>query len=944
MSFTDKNKKCHSLKNLLISWTSLLYTKPFYLYGLIFFILLVGFLAGSWYEKPRVTKMGETRSGRKILYYVDPMNPAHTSPEPGLAPCGMRMEPVYADGEAQTPDGLLPPGTVRVSPQKQQLTGVRLAPVEKTSYTHRLRVLGTVAADETLIYRLNAAVDGWIIKTFDNATGSVVKKNDILATYYSQDFLAAQQAYISALNQMDRYQATGPGTHDQFPLIRLNVHRSFDTLEILGMSKLQIQEITRTRQYSENILMVAPATSFVIARDVSPGQRFQKGSEWYRLADLSRVWIMADLYEHEAQWVKAGEQVKVTYRYQNKTLAARVSEVPPQFDPATRTLRVRLVMDNPNFLLRPGMFVDAEFPIHLPPSVHVPVDAVLDSGVKKTVFVDRGNNSFEPRNVVTGWRLGERVEIVEGLKAGETIVVSGNFLIDSESRMRLAAAGFYGTVVKDSVCGNDLEEDKAKSAGRKREYQGRTYYFCSDACQQKFDKNPERFAAKVEEGSTEAQGLNSSKAPAAPEKAPEKAQEAPEKTKDPVCGHEVDKTQAQAEGLASDYGGKTYYFCSYSCNKQFDKNPVRYLAKTPAEACHDAPEPHSAPPAAGLGKITGLKAGVAPDSKEAAAASFPDGFAKDPVCGRAVDVAQSHEAGWKSEHKGKTYYFCRDFCKTFFDRKPDYYSSGPDIGKTQGLAHPYHHLLGKPDIDKVPVINPDSSLPQPEWQTAKDPVCGRGVGERLPQALGLTSEYLGKAYFFCSKHCKQEFDQDPAQCLTEGARAQKPTRTAEDQVQETAPDSDHLHHRPDIKVSEPQSKDSTPVGHKAPESLEKVKDPVCGQEVETTKARAARQISVYGNTVYFFCSSKCKLQFDAKPNQFLSQTSEIPKEAGSPKSNRRIAAPSGTPPAIPPGRAPLAPPRPGLAKPPAAPPPPPPQPPAPPSSPSPPGGGGHQHD
>src|SRR3989339_195761 len=164
MSFTDKNKKCHSLKNLLISWTSLLYTKPFYLYGLIFFILLVGFLAGSWYEKPRVTKMGETRSGRKILYYVDPMNPAHTSPEPGLAPCGMRMEPVYADGEAQTPGGLLPPGTVRVSPQKQQLTGVRLAPVEKTSYTHRLRVLGTVAADETLIYRLNAAVDGWIIK------------------------------------------------------------------------------------------------------------------------------------------------------------------------------------------------------------------------------------------------------------------------------------------------------------------------------------------------------------------------------------------------------------------------------------------------------------------------------------------------------------------------------------------------------------------------------------------------------------------------------------------------------------------------------------------------------------------------------------------------------------------------------------------------------------
>lgn len=126
-----------------------------------------------------------------------------------------------------------------------------------------------------------------------------------------------------------------------------------------------------------------------------------------------------------------------------------MSEILPEFDTATLTLKVRLEVDNPQFALRPGMFVDVEFPINVPPSVNVPVDAILDSGLKQTVFVDRGNGYFEPRRVKTGWRLGDRVEIVEGLKPGEGIVVSGNFLIDSETRMQLAVAGMFNVVTKD---------------------------------------------------------------------------------------------------------------------------------------------------------------------------------------------------------------------------------------------------------------------------------------------------------------------------------------------------------------------------------------------------------------------------------------------------------------------------------------------------------------
>ena len=171
----------------------------------------------------------------------------------------------------------------------------------------------------------------------------------------------------------------------------------------------------------------------------------------------------------------------------------RVLNVPPQFDPASRTLKVRLEADNPGYALRPDMFVDVEFPIQLPPAITVPVDAVLDSGLRKTVFVDRDNGFFEPRKVETGWRFGDRVEIVKGLMPGERIVTSGTFLLDSESRMKMAAAGMSKSTearsAKDPVCGMDVDESKAKAAGRISEYRGKAYYFCTDQCKQQFDRN-----------------------------------------------------------------------------------------------------------------------------------------------------------------------------------------------------------------------------------------------------------------------------------------------------------------------------------------------------------------------------------------------------------------------------------------------------------------------
>ena len=180
------------------------------------------------------------------------------------------------------------------------------------------------------------------------------------------------------------------------------------------MGELQIEELAKTRIYTESIRITAPSAGFILSRNISPGQRFDKGYEWYRLADLSRIWILTDTYEKEAKYLPPGKIVTVSHPGIGKTLQARVSETLPQFDAASRTLNVRLETENPEYLLKPDMFVDVEIPVTLAAAITVPGDAILHSGRKKTVFVDRGKGFFEPREVKTGLHLGGQVEIVEG--------------------------------------------------------------------------------------------------------------------------------------------------------------------------------------------------------------------------------------------------------------------------------------------------------------------------------------------------------------------------------------------------------------------------------------------------------------------------------------------------------------------------------------------------
>lgn len=456
------------------------------------------FTAGVW--KGRSGK--EAGAGRKILHWVDPMHPAYRSDKPGIAPdCGMQLEPVYADGAGPTSAGTsreadMPFGTVKVSPERQQQIGVRVAVVERAPASRTLRLLGRVVPDESRIYRVTAAND-WYAKTVSSfTTGSAVRKGDLLATIYPPgDLVPLIQGYLARLETSSRV-PVGAVPMEQLRLGQWNIETFRNSLRTQGLWDRQIDEIAKMRMIPEGIDIRTPVSGIILARDIAPEQRADKGAELYRIADLSRVWILGDLFGVDAQAAKAGLPAKVTLPDQGRIFHGRVSQVRPVFDGTTRTLKLRVEVDNPGDVLRPDMFADVEIPVEARSALAVPMDAVLDSGLRKTVFVDRGNGHFEPRQVETGARFGARVEVVRGLMEGERIVVSGNFLLDSESRMRAASLGIQGTPGRCVVCDMDIDVERTKAAGRTAEYRGRTYHFCSDACQREFQVAPERHTGR----------------------------------------------------------------------------------------------------------------------------------------------------------------------------------------------------------------------------------------------------------------------------------------------------------------------------------------------------------------------------------------------------------------------------------------------------------------
>jgi Cu(I)/Ag(I) efflux system membrane fusion protein len=481
--------------------------------GIAVIVVLAAFVAGRL-TSPHAK--GRDPGARRVLYYVDPMHPAYRSDRPGTAPdCGMPLEPVREGDDPLAGPGLAP-GAIALDPSRLQMAGVRVEPVAASSGEVHLRIPGRVMADPGRVYPVVAAAAGWVQSLGNTAEGAVVRRGDVLATFYSLEFRAAEQAYVSAVTGREWRRGADRDSSAELPpgtpgtpgsgnaLITPSVRIAEEQLRLLGMGDAQIQELARSRQVTRDIQVDAPVSGVVLARNVSPELRFEKGFELFRIADLSRVWIQADLFGDEHRHLRPGTRVEVAVRELGRTFVATVSDAPPTFDAATHTLKLRLEMANPGMVLRPDMYVDLALEAPAPPGLSVPADAVIDSGHRRIVYVETGAGVFEPRRIETGERYGDRVIVQRGLAVGEHVVAEGTFLVDSESRMRLASGAAPGggssdpppatTGARDAVCGMTVDTTRALAAGHWQKFRARTWWFCSAACAGRFRADPAEWA------------------------------------------------------------------------------------------------------------------------------------------------------------------------------------------------------------------------------------------------------------------------------------------------------------------------------------------------------------------------------------------------------------------------------------------------------------------
>lgn len=361
------------------------------------------------------------QGGRQILYYRNPMGLPDTSPVPKKDSMGMDYIPVYADDR---PDDS---GVVAVSPARMQTLGVRTAPVELRTVDAAVRASGRIEIDERRQVVVAPRFEGWIERLLVNAVGDVVKKGQPLFTAYSPEL----QSTGEELRIAERLASQSAA---QDPLASESARRLAEATRA-RLRNLQVAGQTGARQ-----VFHAPASGVVLEKMAVEGGRFMPGEALFRIADLSKVWIIADVYEQDLARVQVGQRAQVTLEaYPGRGFAARVDYLYPTLDAATRSTRVRLELDNPEGLLRPGMFAQVALSAgDATPKVAVPTSAIIDDGERRVVLIALGEGRFKPQPVKLGARGRDVVEVLEGVAAGDRVVVSANFLIDSESQLKAA--------------------------------------------------------------------------------------------------------------------------------------------------------------------------------------------------------------------------------------------------------------------------------------------------------------------------------------------------------------------------------------------------------------------------------------------------------------------------------------------------------------------------
>ena len=417
-------------------------------------MLGLGLATGYWFAGGSDDAAPAASSERQPLFYRNPMSPTVTSPVPAKDSMGMDYIPVYADDDSQDKDVV---GTVKVDPVVTQNIGVRTAVARRTSLTRAIRAVARVDFDEARMVRLHPKIEGWIEELRVDKTGETVEEDAILLSIYSPKLVSTQQEYLLALNNRQALQ------NSPIEDIRRGAEElaasSRERLKLFDVPEHQIRELEQTRIIQKNLHIHAPVGGTVINIGAREGQFVTPRTELYMIVDLSKVWVFANIYDYELPWVQIGDKVEMTLTgIPGRTFTGELDYIYPYAESKTRSIKVRLIFDNPKLLLKPEMFAEVVIQSDkVVDTIVIPSEAVIRSGQSDRVFVARAPGKFEPVAVKLGYQSSGQVAVLEGLEDGDEVVVSGQFLVDSESSLREAARKMME--VENTEPGNSADMD-----------------------------------------------------------------------------------------------------------------------------------------------------------------------------------------------------------------------------------------------------------------------------------------------------------------------------------------------------------------------------------------------------------------------------------------------------------------------------------------------------
>lgn len=395
---------------------------------------------------------------RKIKYWKSSMDPTYVSDKPGKDQMGMDLVPVYEDQVQE--------GAISIDPVTVQNMGIRTAMVEEKELSRTIRTVGTIDYNEELLYSVNTKISGWIEKLYVENTGDPVKKGQPLLEIYSPELVSTQQEYLTALKNFQQlkdspYPEARKGAEELLKSTR-------QRLLYWDISEEQIDKLEKSGEVKKTMILYSPANGVVTEKNVTAGASVDMGSELYKIADLSTVWIQAQIYEYELPYIKMGQtaHIELSY-YPGEMFEGKISYIYPYLNEMTRDVKVRIELPNPDLTLKPQMYANVTIASDLPGKrLVIPEEAVIHTGKRDIVFVDAGGGKYSPREVITGASgEGNVVEIKQGLMPDEMVVVSAQFMLDSESKTQEAIQKMLKTKEQSSGTGDQGTGSRGQEPG-----------------------------------------------------------------------------------------------------------------------------------------------------------------------------------------------------------------------------------------------------------------------------------------------------------------------------------------------------------------------------------------------------------------------------------------------------------------------------------------------